>query len=266
MVIDVHAHIFPATLAQRASQNIGAFYDLHMGYDGTVDTLLRCGKLYGIERFVVHSAATTPEQVYNINTFIATEVKSHPAQLIGFGTLHPESPTLEKDLQYCKKLGLHGIKLHPDFQKFHLDSAPAMELFARLEGQFPVLVHTGDRRSQYSKASRLAKVAETFPRLDIIAAHFGGFSEWENGALALAQSGVYVDTSSSQFALRPHQVRELIDIYGPRKVLFGTDYPMWNGREELEGLEKIPMADWEREAIYHQNLEELLERYDPQRR
>ena len=67
-----------------------------MGYDGTVETLLNCGKRYGIDRFVVHSAATSPEQVGNINTFIAAEVQKHPAELIGFGTLHPLSATLER--------------------------------------------------------------------------------------------------------------------------------------------------------------------------
>mgnify|MGYP000771659598 FL=1 len=95
----------------------------------------------------------------------------------------------------------------------------------------------------------------------MIAAHFGGYSEWENGALSLALKNVYVDTSSSQFALTPHQVRELIDIFGADHVLFGTDYPMWNPGEELKKLALVPMTQEEREMILHGNMERLLASY-----
>lgn len=261
MVIDLHAHIFPAELAEKASRNIGAFYKMPMRYDGSVASLLAKGRRCGVDRFVVHSAATSPAQVEPINRFIAASVKKAPEQLIGFGTLHPESETLEEDLKRLRRRGLLGVKLHPDFQAFYLDSPAAMRMFALLEGTLPVLVHTGDRRSQYSKASRLAAIAAAFPKLDLIAAHFGGFSEWEDGALALAEAGVYTDTSSSQFALKPHQVRELIDIYGADKVMFGSDYPMWDAGEELAGLASIPMTPAERAAVYGGNVQRLLKKY-----
>lgn len=33
-IIDAHAHIFPDKIAQKATDNIGSFYDLYMNFDG----------------------------------------------------------------------------------------------------------------------------------------------------------------------------------------------------------------------------------------
>ena len=158
-------------------------------------------------------------------------------------------------------MGLVGVKLHPDFQEFLIDDEKAFPLYEAIEGRMPLLVHTGDSRTEYSKPWRLAKILDRFPKLDVIAAHFGGYSEWENGALSLALKNVYVDTSSSQFILTPHQVGELIDIFGADHVLFGTDYPMWNPQDELEKLQLVPMTGEEREMILHGNMERLLAKY-----
>lgn len=40
----------------------------------------------------------------------------------------------------------------------------------------------------------------------------------------------------SLFALTPKKATEIVRRYGADRVLFGTDYPMWNPRGELERL------------------------------
>ncbi len=261
MVIDVHAHIFPEKIARKATEHIGQFYGCSMAADGTVENLLRWGDQYGVDRFVVHSVATTVRQVDSINHFLAQQVQLYPERLIGFAALHPDSGRIAQQVEQALQMGLTGVKLHPDFQEFCIDDEKAFPIYEAIEGRMPLLVHTGDSRTEYSKPWRLARVLERFPKLDVIAAHFGGYSEWENGALSLALAHVYVDTSSSQFALTPHQVRELIDIFGADHVLFGTDYPMWNPEEELQKLSLVPMTQQERELILHGNLERLLAKY-----
>jgi predicted TIM-barrel fold metal-dependent hydrolase len=199
--------------------------------------------------------------VDSINAFLAEQVQSNPSRLIGFAALHPESNRIPQQVEEALQMGLTGVKLHPDFQEFHIDDEKAFPIYEAIEGRMPLLVHTGDSRTEYSKPWRLAKILDRFPKLNVIAAHFGGYSEWENGALSLALKNVYVDTSSSQFALTPHQVRELIDIFGADHVLFGTDYPMWNPGEELKKLALVPMTQEEREMILHGNMERLLASY-----
>ena len=40
--------------------------------------------------------------------------------------------------------------------------------------------------------------------------------------------------------------------------MFGTDYPMWNAKEELERIAAVPLTDRERELIMGKNALALL--------
>ena len=68
-IIDIHAHIFPEKIREKAVDAIGDFYAIPMQRKGSVQDLLRYKKA-GIRYFVVHSVATTPKQVLHINDFI----------------------------------------------------------------------------------------------------------------------------------------------------------------------------------------------------
>ena len=131
MVIDVHAHIYPDNIAEKAAMNIGYFYDKHMtNPNGSVKRLLEIGDRAGVDKFVVHSAATTPHQVKSINNFIKASVLAHPDRFVGLCTIHPGMEDPIAELERAESLGLKGIKLHPDFQKFatHIRLLPSHRL------------------------------------------------------------------------------------------------------------------------------------------
>lgn len=44
---------------------------------------------------------------------------------------------------------------------------------------------------------------------------------------------VWVDTSSSLYALEPEEAARIIRRYGTDRAFFGTDYPMWDPEEEM---------------------------------
>ena len=120
-IIDAHCHVYPEKIADRAVKGISEFYDLSMYYDGRYSTLVEAGKSIGVKHFIVFSVATTPHQVQSINHFIAETVKNSDGIMTGLGTLHSDSETIEKDIEEILSLGLKGIKMHPDFQKFKID-------------------------------------------------------------------------------------------------------------------------------------------------
>lgn len=260
MIFDAHAHIFPDKIASKAVAGIGNFYsNLEMHLDGTADTLVRQGEAAGIGRFLVQSVATTSEQVKSINDFISEQVKKYPDKFVGFAAMHLDFPDTEAELERAASMGLKGIKLHPDFQRFYIDDEKAFRIYRAAEEMgLPILIHMGDSRTEFSKPARLAKILEKFPALDVIAAHFGGWSEWDSAAAILGGKRLWTDCSSSLYALSPEHARRLIDAYGTDRVLFGTDYPMWTAKEELERFERIPLTEREREMILHENAEKLL--------
>lgn len=258
-IIDAHAHIYPEKIALKASQAIGDFYHIEMRYAGTSEGLLEEGKSAGVDRYLVHSVATTPGQVRSINNFILSEMKKHP-EFIGFITLNPDMTVEDMaiEVDFALENGFKGVKLHPDFQKFYVDGARAEKIYKAVDGRLPILFHAGDKRYGYSKPERLATVARLHPAQKIICAHFGGYSEWSEIDCYDGLKNVYFDTSSSLFELSPEKAVNYVRRFGVEKFFFGTDYPMWNAVEEVERFLKLDLTETERKKIFSENLIEFL--------
>ncbi len=258
MIIDAHAHIYPDKIAEKAAAGINGFYNMKVRYDGRLDTLLKEGTAAGVDKFLVQSVATTPEQVKSINNFISDSVKNYPDRLIGFGAMHPDFGDIEGETERIISLGLKGIKLHSDFQKFNIDDKRAYPIYEAAEGRLPILFHVGDPRYDYSSPERLLNIVKQFPRLTAIGAHFAGWSCWQKGAELFAHSRIYTDCSSSLYALSSDEAAKIIRMIGVERVMWGTDYPMWDAKEELTRFDRLPLNDAEKERILYKNSEELL--------
>ena len=259
-VIDAHCHIYPEKIAAKAVEGIGNFYDLRMSERGTAADMLERGEKSGIDRFIIFSVATKPSQVTSINEFIAKEVSISHGKMIGLGTIHPDSADLRGDIHRIEDLGLRGIKIHPDFQKFKLDDYRYLKAYEICSAaQLPVLIHTGDKRYDFSNPNRMKPVLECFPELTFIGAHFGGWSIWEQAAEELnGYPNFLVDCSSSFYALDKKTAKRLIRLYGADKILFGSDYPMWEANKELEYLFSLGLESTECEKILHFNAEKIF--------
>ena len=259
MIIDFHAHIYPEKIAEKASRVIGEFYDLPMCYNGSVQRLLESGSQINVTKYIVHSTATKPEQVESINNFIIEETKRH-SEFIGFGTIHPDYEDYENELSRITKAGLKGIKLHADFQKFQMDDEKMDKIYDAAGKQgLVVLAHAGDYRFDFSSPKRIASVIEKHPDLKFVAAHFGGYTEWDKSEEFLVGKNVFFDTSSTLFKLPIEKAMQMIEKHGVEKFLFGTDYPMWNHKEELERFSKLPLSEEEKQMILYKNASNLLD-------
>ena len=258
MIIDAHAHIFPDKIADKAAEGIGGFYNITAKYDGTLGTLLEQGSAAGVDKFLVQSVATVPEQVRSINNYISECVSRYPGRLIGFGAMHPDFEDIVGETERIVSLGLKGIKLHSDFQRFNLDEKRAYAIYEAAEGRLPILFHIGDPRYDYSAPERLMRVVKRFPKLTVIAAHLAGWTMWDKGAEIFEGSGIYADCSSSLYALAPDRAAKLIRKIGADKVFWGTDYPLWGAAEELERFRSLPLSDEEKDKILGGNITRLL--------
>ena len=258
-IIDIHAHVFPDPIAEKATESIGRFYDLKMEQNGTVDQLLKLSDEAGIQHSYIHSVAITPHSVHSINRFISGAAKSHADRLTGFGAIHPDYEDIPGLVKEAQDLGLKGFKIHPDMQKFALDSEASMAMFAAIEGRMPIIIHTGDQRYEYSRPWQMKNVLDAFPKLVCVCAHLGGWSEWDEAWKTLAAyENIYVVTSSSLYALTPEEGRRIIRCYSRERVLFGTDYPMWQPKGEMDRFLNLGLSDEETERILSLNAENLL--------
>ena len=260
MIIDVHAHIFPDGIAEKAASNIARFYNIPMCAGGRLSTLLAMERDTGVDRVLLCSAATTATQTPIINDFTAQVVAAHPGLLYGLGAMHQDFADKGDEVRRIKALGLKGVKVHPDIQRVALNDARFDALYEALESMdMPLLAHTGDRRYRNSNPPEVLDVLGRFPRLTLIGAHLGCWSDWTEGARHLAgHERVYVDCSSSLYALEPDEARRIIRAFGAERVMFGTDYPMWAPAEELKRLDRLQLTGREMDLILYQNAQALL--------
>lgn len=256
-IIDAHAHIFPQKIAEKAVKSIGSFYDIPMDMEGVSEALIKSGGKIGVEKYLVCSTATKPEQVVPINDFIFEECRRHP-EFIGFATLHPDMENMEEEVERILKRGYRGIKLHPDFQEFNIDSEKAMRMYALLEGKLTVLFHTGDARYEFSRPKRLAKVCEKYPDLKCIAAHFGGFQKWDEAFDVYENPNIYMDTSSSLFVIDKERVMKFLEKFGHERFFFGTDFPMWSHESELQRFLALELPKEVNRAILYDNFKKAI--------
>ena len=258
-IVDAHAHIFPEKIARKATENIGRFYDIPMCHLGSAEELLRRGSAIGVKRYLVCSTATRPDQVEHINTFIHEQCQLHP-EFFGFATMHPGYANFEAELDRAVALGLHGVKLHPDFQAFNIDAPEALPMYRAIADRgLPILFHTGDDRTTYSAPHRLRNIADRFPDLVCIGAHFGGYHAWAEAVDSLKPcKNVYFDTSSSLPFLSRGQAETMLRDFGVERFLWGSDFPMWDHAEELECFLSLRLTEDERERIFHGTFEALF--------
>ncbi len=260
-LIDFHTHIYPDPIADKATRAVRDFYEMDKGgLHGTADVLLERGRAGGVEEFVVLPVSLKPAQTRRINQTILDALAIHP-EFHGFGTVHAEMEDLMEEVAFIKNAGLMGIKIHPDTQLFNIDDERLFPMYEEIQGKLMMVMHTGDPRYDYSHPRRLKRVLELFPKLEVVAAHFGGWGVQDTAYDLLKNENCWVDLSSSRQFMSEADFMRHIDQYGADRVLFGSDFPLWDPKEEADYFLRLPLSDTDREKIAYQNAESILKRF-----
>lgn len=257
MIIDAHIHIFPdqfcpGTVQLMAKENpeVPMEYKTDGSADASSENLKQCGIDYGIMMPIV----TKPKNQRNVNNF-AAYVQNHFSNIISFGSVHPRSSDWETELNRILKLGLHGIKIHPDYQGFFLDDPIIFPVYESIEALgLPLMFHTGfDPHSPkiiHGTPKMVRKIAESFPKLTIVAAHMGAFAfysipiDYYDGL-----DNLYFDMAIAERTIQPERLKEIIDHYGADRVMFGTDSPWSDGSVDLPYLDRVGLTASQKEKV-----------------
>ena len=128
MIIDFHIHTFPDALAERAVKKLSETAKIPSYTDGTVTDTLRKMKQWKVDKGVFLNIATKPSQQRTINDRC---LSMNDPRIIPFGSVHIDSEDRLEELERVKKLGMKGIKLHPDYQGFFFDDPRAYPVYER---------------------------------------------------------------------------------------------------------------------------------------
>lgn len=254
-VIDVHTHTWTRDIISKkdleariiAAKRIGVEPTL----DSTVDSLLGAMEKNGVERAVVLPIDSGFQQEMPLSLTEKTdhhadEVAGHPnvVSFVGIDPRRGETGLRELE-RAAREKGCLGWKMYPPNGFYPDDKAfdPYYELCIDLD--IPIMIHQGfTPRFKYVKYARPAyvdRVAADFPDLRIILAHVG--FPWTDETLMVASKNpnVSVDVSGWQLsaATVPMKIYQMIAdarimrVF-PNRMLFGSDYPLFEDTMPLE--------------------------------
>jgi predicted TIM-barrel fold metal-dependent hydrolase len=259
-VFDAHTHIFPDTMGPRVVAQLSATSPLPTSYDGTRTGLLTKLAEAGIAGCLNAPVATRVDQVESINTWA---IAQHHWPVLSLGAMHPDYPAVPAELRRIRDAGLPGIKLHPEYQDF-APNDPRLAIIwetCRALGLI-VLLHAG-QDWQFPPPCRatpaaLARIVRDWPGLTLIAAHFGGFRQWEGVAEELIGLPLYLDTSFTIGFLPDETFLHLVRRHGVDRVLFASDAPWQDQPATLASFRRLPFTAAEQRAILWENAARLL--------
>ncbi|CAN5481293.1 amidohydrolase family protein [soil metagenome] len=258
-IIDAHNHVWPDKVAERALG--GNIPDMEVFGDGKVSGLLKVKHEAGIDLSVCLAVANNAGQVESANKFIGSLDRD---EFIPFGTIHPDvSP--EENLRHLRDNRVEGVKLHPVFQKFRLDDPKLFDVLAALEGEFPTIIHVGaggGGDGSTCTPAMLRTIVLTFPKLDVIACHFGGYHMLDEADESVIGLPVMLDTAwpPSLSVLDPIEIRDLIRRHGVEQVVFSSDWPKASPKAEVEAIRAPGLDDDETAAVLGGNIARVLSR------
>ena len=168
---------------------------------------------------------------------------------------------------------IKGLKIYPGYEPCY----PADPKFApayRLAEEFdvPVMIHCGDTyapqgRIKYSHPINVDDVAVDFPKVRFLICHLG--NPWFRDCMEVVykNENVYTDISgltlgdfSDRFeAYMRQQLKEMI-LWGvnPRKVLWGTDWPLATMESYLQFMDELRLPPKDKELMLYQNAERFF--------
>ncbi len=259
-VVDVHTHAFPDALAGRAIPRLERMANVRAALDGTVAALRSSMDEAGIAAAVICSIATDPSQFEAILRW-STAISS--PRLVPFPSVHPRSPEAAAEVRRVAAAGFRGVKLHPEYQDFHVDDSALEPLYRALEEQGLVaLFHAGHDigfpDSERAAPARLLAVHRAFPRLRLIASHLGGFRRWEEVGEHLLQSGVWLDTSYTLGHIPETLLRQILAGHRADRLLFGSDSPWVDQAQALADFAALGLPEDLAARILGENARALL--------
>lgn len=189
-----------------------------------------------------------PTDPARINESTAEFAAADPARRIGFLSVDPTAPGGLEEAERCRvELGLRGVKLGPNYQRFDPLDPAACELYGWAEHHgLPIVFHQGtspirDAPLRYAHPLTMDEIALAFPDLRVVMAHMG--HPWQRDTIAVIRKHphVYADVSALPYrAWSFWECMRLASEWGAtHKLLLGSDFPIATTAETISALRSV---------------------------
>lgn len=229
-------------------------------------------KKYNIGKFCM--MPTVIENDFNDISAYINKIKPYKAKYgkkaIIFGNLDFSLPA-ERNVELLRKqisdINIQGIKIHPE-QGFEINKSFLRPYFKAiidvLGTEIPIYIHTDwpllEEKDYFPNGLKetFNKIVSFFPEFKFIMGHAGGSADYLNiWKTCEKYPNVYIETSMAP-ATSP--LEEIIWKLGPKRILFGSNYPYCTRSSEIvKILSLYQVTDADRKLILSSNGEVLFD-------
>ncbi len=278
-VVDFHVHTFPEKIAKAALKQLSEDSCTEPFTGGTTEELSASMKEAGVDLSIVLPVITNPEKVAHINLSAARQNETvNQTGILSFAGIHPAAENYRILLRQISELGFKGIKLHPDYYRISFDDIRTkriVDLASELE--LIIVTHAGTDIGLYPpvycSVDSIVNVMNDVSPTRLVAAHMGGWNNWDEVLEKLAGRKLWVDTAFSIGEIpwkKPGQPKhgfrqlsdegfvELVHAMGADRVLFATDSPWAEQKDYVNRISSMPLSEDEKRQIFSENAKRLL--------
>lgn len=269
-VVDAHTHVFGPEIVAGRERLLAREPWFNLLYENPKAALASEHHLYeamgdaGVQSAVVCGFPwTDPGRCVAENDVLADVSQRSNGRIAWLASVAPATgPVAVREAERAFALGASGLgELNADGQQFDLTETATFAPLAQvcLAVDRPVLLHASEPvgHSYAGKGTaypwRLLALVSAFPALRFVLAHWGGGLPFYElmPEIATACRNVWYDTAASTYLYRPWIFRTVLDVVGPEKVLWGSDFPILGmGRFLRRSRESSGVRDDEVAALF----------------
>ena len=267
MLIDFHTHVFPDKIAEKTIKILEEMSDGKACTDGTVSGLYKQMEKSGADIAVALPVVTKPSQFESITEFarkINENFNLSGKGILSFGGIHPRCDDIKGKMKTLKELGFSGVKIHPDYQDAFIDDEGYIEILkAAKDLDMIVVTHAGVDDGYKGEPVKCPpelalKVIRKVGHEKFVLGHFGGHKMWEEVYDKLASENVYFDTAFTFHEIEKELFIRILDKHGADRVLFATDCPWRDIKEDRDILLSYGLSEGINEKLFYKNAVKLL--------
>ncbi len=255
MVVDFHTHIFPSQMRERREDYLrrdSAFAEMYSSPKAqiaTAEELLASMERAEVDTSVILGFAWSEQELCREhNEYLLEAAARSGGRLIPFCVIQPRAgDDALAEIERCVRGGARGLgELRPESQGYSLDQGAGDILAgAALRHDLALLFHVSEPVGHaYPGKSGLGLAAfyqfvSCHQGLTAVGAHWAGGLPFYTlmPEVREALANVYIDTAATPFLYSPAVYRQVAELVGAERILFGSDYPLISQRRQRQAIE-----------------------------
>jgi predicted TIM-barrel fold metal-dependent hydrolase len=261
MIIDAHTHLFPPGIAEDHEPYRARDPWFHETFASpkirfaTPASLIDEMDDAGVDHAIVvgwpwRDSGLCAEH----NAYLAEVARDSAGRISWMAIANPVDLAASNLVQDAKALGAVAIgEVNADAQEFDWREPSRFSDFAEtcLHLELPVMVHASEPTGHIypgkgtATPDRIVALAQAFPELRIVAAHWGGGLPFYELMPEVRESlrNVSYDTAASTYLYSFDIFDSVTRVVGPERVIFGSDYPILGIKRFIERIRQTELDE-----------------------